>query len=424
MRLCVRKMSELPTNWNWKTLPEMVLEDRHSIKRGPFGGSLKKEIFVSSGYKVYEQKNAIRNDFEIGKYFITKEKYEEMKAFAVKVDDIIISCSGTIGKIAIVPKDAKEGIINQALLKLSFDNKKVRLLYFKYLFESDTVQKNLTKISRGVAIKNVPSVKDLKQIRFPIPESGAEQDLIIEEIETQFTRLDAAIKSLNTIKKKLNVYRKSVLREMFKDKTKVKLEEISLLITKGASPKWQGISYTTDKTGVLFVTSENVRDGYLQVSKDKYVEAKFNEKQKRSILRKGDVLLNIVGASIGRAAIFDDNRTANINQAVALIRLLEQKYQKYLCYFLNSDIAISYYNEQKVDVARANLSLKDVSNIPVPICSVSEAESVVEGIESRFSVIDKLEQTISKALIKAEQLRKSILKSAFEGKLIKYAGDN
>lgn len=396
------------------------------FKRGPFGSSIKKSVCVPKGpntYKLYEQGNVINNDFERDKYYITKEKFEELSHFEIKTGDLLLTCAGTLGKIAIVPENIQQGIINSVLMRIRIDENKVIRNYIYYYFQSPKIQNDISKQSAGVAIKNLFSTRLLKEYTLYLPDIY-EQELIVQEIETQFTRLDATVKALNSIKVKLGTYRNSVLREMFKDKTKVKLEEISLLITKGASPKWQGISYTTDKTGVLFVTSENVRNGYLQVSKDKYVEAKFNEKQKRSILRKGDILLNIVGASIGRVAIFDDNRTANINQAVALIRLSEQKYQKYLCYFLNSYIAISYYNEQKVDVARANLSLKDVSNIPVPICSVSEAESVVEGIESRFSIIDKLEQTINKALIKAEQLRKSMLKSAFEGKLVKYEGDN
>ena len=99
-----------------------------------------------------------------------------------------------------------------------------------------------------------------------------------------------------------------------------RLGELAEIITKGSSPSWQGINYV-DK-GILFVTSENVGDEELLLSKRKFLEQKFNEIQPRSILQKGDILTNIVGASIGRTAIFDlDIKNANINQAVALIRL-------------------------------------------------------------------------------------------------------
>ena len=69
-------MSKLPEGWEIKYLPDIVLNNRHAIKRGPFGSALKKEYFCESGYKVYEQKNAIHNDFTIGNYFVSEQKFK------------------------------------------------------------------------------------------------------------------------------------------------------------------------------------------------------------------------------------------------------------------------------------------------------------------------------------------------------------
>ncbi len=198
----------------------------------------------------------------------------------------------------------------------------------------------------------------------------------------------------------------------------VKLGELSGLITKGASPNWQGFKYVHDCTQVLFITSENVRKNYLDISEPKFLEESFSCKQKNSVLKKGDVLLNIVGASIGRAAVFNFNYNANINQAVALIRPLGNSLSLFLSIYLNSSGAQSFYNLKKVDVARANLSLADVASIPVPVTSNNEIVQIIEEIESRLSVADKLEETISDNLQKAEALRQSILKKAFAGKLL------
>ena len=115
-----------------KTLPEIVMKERNAIKRGPFGGSLKKQDFVEEGYLVYEQKHAIHEDFEYEKYYITKKKYEDMIAFKVIPGDLIVSCSGTLGRIAEVPNNAPEGIINQALLKLSLDQTIMKNKFFVY----------------------------------------------------------------------------------------------------------------------------------------------------------------------------------------------------------------------------------------------------------------------------------------------------
>jgi type I restriction enzyme M protein len=166
------------------TWPIVELESVCDFKRGPFGGSLKKEIFVKSGYKVYEQKHAIQDNFDIGDYYISPDKYEEMKDFALNAGDLIISCSGTMGKIAIVPNQFAPGIINQALLKLTPKLNKVLPLFLKISLESAAIQNDYFQNQLGVAIQNVSSVKVLKQIKISLP-SLDEQKRIAEQIESE-----------------------------------------------------------------------------------------------------------------------------------------------------------------------------------------------------------------------------------------------
>lgn len=162
--------TEKDTKYNTKTLIEITKKEANSIKRGPFGGSLKKEDFVADGYLVYEQRHAIHNDFEYEKYYITEEKYKDMQMFKVKPKDLLISCSGvTLGKIAEVPENAKKGIINQALLKITLDSNIMNNIYFIQYFRSDEVQEKLFSFSRGSGIPNFPSMNEVKKIRFICP---------------------------------------------------------------------------------------------------------------------------------------------------------------------------------------------------------------------------------------------------------------
>ncbi len=145
-------------------------KDKLSLKRGPFGGSLKKEDFVEKGYLVYEQRHAIHNDFDYEKYYITKDKYESMKMFKVRPKDLIISCSGaTLGRIAEIPDNAKEGIINQALLKLTLDNNIILNTFFMQQFRTNEMQNQLFGFSRGAGIPNFPSMTEVKKLKFICP---------------------------------------------------------------------------------------------------------------------------------------------------------------------------------------------------------------------------------------------------------------
>ena len=156
--------------FDMKTLPEIVKDDKNSIKRGPFGGALKKDDFVEEGYLVYEQRHAIHNDFEYAKYYITQEKYEDMIGFKVIPGDLIISCSGvTLGRIAEVPEDAKEGIINQALLKLSLNPHIMKNTFFIQQFRGEEIQDILFGFSRGSGIPNMPSMSEVKAVKFICP---------------------------------------------------------------------------------------------------------------------------------------------------------------------------------------------------------------------------------------------------------------
>ena len=198
----------------------------------------------------------------------------------------------------------------------------------------------------------------------------------------------------------------------------VRLGDLAIQITKGASPNWQGINYVNDPSQVLFVTSENVRENFIDISKPKYVEMAFNEKQPNTILKNGDLLVNIVGASIGRASLFNLNLCANVNQAVSVVRIPAVELRQYISLLLNTHFASIYFSKNAVDVARANLSLVDVANIPVPLCSLNEIAEIQSDVEARLSEVDQLDQTLTTSLQQAEALRQSILKKAFSGQLV------
>jgi len=171
------------------------------FKRGPFGGSLKKEIFVEKGYCVYEQSHAISGQFEPVRYFINHKKFEEMKQFEIKPGDLIMSCSGTMGKVAIVPEQAKAGIINQALLKLT-PSEKIDSEYLKFILEATVFQKALQENTYGAAIKNVASVNTLKKLKIPLPSIDIQKQMAVQRREEDHV-IDANKKLIEMFEQKI-----------------------------------------------------------------------------------------------------------------------------------------------------------------------------------------------------------------------------
>ena len=180
--------------------------------RGPFGGSLKKECFKDSGYAVYEQQNAIYNKFSF-RYYIDEEKYQSLIRFKVNPGDLIMSCSGTIGKVAIIPEDSKEGVINQALLKLT-PHKEIDAHFLKYLMESKYFEEIINANIEGVAIKNIASVAVLKEIKLNIPKVS-EQHKIIIEIDSLKSKADRLQENYDKISQECDSLKQAILRQVF-----------------------------------------------------------------------------------------------------------------------------------------------------------------------------------------------------------------
>jgi type I restriction enzyme S subunit len=189
-----------------------------------------------------------------------------------------------------------------------------------------------------------------------------------------------------------------------------RLDELASLITKGSSPKWQGVNYTENTDDVLFVTSENVGSYELLLDSPKYVEKKFNDIEPRSILSVGDFLMNIVGASIGRTAIYDRDILANINQAVCLIRVTSKNLSSnFLLHFFNSATCLGYMFDKQVDNARPNLSMGNIAKFVIPIPPLAEQQRIVvkidelmalcDQINSRLTAVDKTQRKVADVLV-------------------------
>ena len=158
---------------------KLKLEDVcSSIVRGPFGSALKVENFVKksdSSVKVYEQSNAIQKSASIGTRYISKDHYESLKRFRCMPGDIIMSCSGTIGKLFILPSNAEEGIINQALCKFTLGKYLLPEIFLLYM---NVLINNIE--TKGSGIKNISAVKFIKCLEIPVPSIELQKTLLIE----------------------------------------------------------------------------------------------------------------------------------------------------------------------------------------------------------------------------------------------------
>ena len=182
-----------------------LLDTQNGIRRGPFGSSLKKDSFVKkSDYVVYEQQNAIYDNYET-RYFISKEKYNELIRFNIQPGDFIMSGAGTIGRISMVPDGIKKGVFNQALIRFKVNKDSVNPIYFLKFMQSDMMQKQLTQANPGSAMTNLVPMDELKKWDVIIPslEEQNKISIFINQIDSFITLHQRKLDCLISIKKAL-----------------------------------------------------------------------------------------------------------------------------------------------------------------------------------------------------------------------------
>ncbi|RHC12623.1 restriction endonuclease subunit S, partial [Lachnospira eligens] len=195
-----------------------------------------------------------------------------------------------------------------------------------------------------------------------------------------------------------------------------RLVSLTAIITKGASPKWQGVDYTS--SGTMFITSENVGVETLLLESPKFLSEKINKIQPRSILETHDILTNIVGASIGRTCEYTLVDSANTNQAVAIIRLIAVDMVSYVVKCLNSDYCVNLMFANQVNVARANLSLSSLANFLIPIPPLKEMYRIIAHLDCSLRHISGIQSSEDELRQLILFTKTKILDLAIRGQLV------
>lgn len=437
--------NKLPQGWVECKLEDILSNEKYSIKRGPFGSSLKKTFFVPAGIRVFEQYNPINNDPYWSRYYITESKYKELEAFTAKAGDFLVSCSGTLGKILQLPVDVEMGIINQALLKITVNNNLIDSEFFINLFQSPKFQKNILDNTIGTAIQNIASVKELKKIKILLPPLN-EQKRIVEKIESEFKKIDEGLEHLEQAKEQIKQYRQSVLKSAFEGKltqqnpddesaeillqkinpkasinhndklpqgwVECQLGEVCEVIT-GSTPSTKNDNNYNSKDYPFFKPTDLNAGYFTNDSKDYVSEYAFNRARK---LPKNSVLVTCIGATIGKTGII---RQAGIcNQQINAILPNNYILPELLYWRCTSE---HFQNLIKQTASATTLPILNKSNFEklyIVFMPLNEQKQIVEEIEKRFAVADEVEKVVEQNIEKAKQLKQSILKKAFEGRLV------
>ncbi|MBN1077892.1 restriction endonuclease subunit S [Clostridium botulinum] len=414
---------EVPRNWKFIKFNYILSKDKNSLKRGPFGSAIKKDYFVQSGYKVYEQKNAIYDDMNLGNYYIDENKYRELEAFSVKSGDLIVSCSGTVGKIALIPKGSKEGIINQALLKISLNEEIILKKYFIFLFNSEPFISKIIDNSRGSAIKNIAGTKILKEVAVPIPPLK-EQQRIIERIESLFEKLDNAKELIEEARVGFEKRKSAILEKAFRgeltENWRVKkrvIKEYKTYILKDLLKPMTTIKPNVSEEYFRYIDIDSIDNKNQIVGEPKIVEtAKAPSRASKEVI-KGDILFSTVRPYLKNIAyITEDLEDCIASTGFYICRCKEILDSRFLYMMLCSDKVLNYYTSLMKGDNSPSIRKGEFEGLKINLPSVEEQKEIVRILDKLLEDESKIEE-LTALEDQIELIKKSTLAKAFRGEL-------
>lgn len=286
-------------DWEQRKVTELLKNSSSAMKIGPFGSALKKEYFVEEGIKVYAQENAFTGDFSMGDYFITEDKYKELKSCELYPGDLVISMMGTIGACAIFPKNAEKGIMNSHLLRLQFNNEVIPEYIMYLLRDSVLIRKQIDRLSVGSIMSGLSS-SVVKKLVFPIPKL-AEQKRIVEYLDS----IDRLITLHQRKCEEMKILKKYMLQKMFPQNGQL----VPQIRFSGFTEDWEqrklpefvtffnGLTYTpedVEETGTLVLRSSNVKNGEIVDADNVYVNDKVVTSEN---VQEGDIIVVVRNGS-------------------------------------------------------------------------------------------------------------------------------
>jgi type I restriction enzyme, S subunit len=396
--------------WKVKELGYLLTEQGYI--RGPFGSSLKRGEMVKKGIPVYEQKNAIYNDRSF-RFFITLEKFENLKRFQVKTNDLIISCSGTVGKISIISEDDPKGIISQALLILRPDLEKITLRFLYYFLTSRKGFNLITQVSHGSVQINIAARKIVESIPIPTPPLPEQK-----AIASVLSSLDDKIDLLHRQNKTLEAMAETLFRQWFVEEAQEDWEESNIgkignVIT-GKTPSTKNKKYWGND--IDFITPTDFKNyGKYTGSADRCLSSVGKEKVQNSIIPKDSILVTCIGSDMGKLAVTTKECITNqqINSLIINHSFVSVEYvYQYLksIYPLLRSMALG-------GTTMPIINKTDFSNIEIPI----PTNEYIANFNTTTSIFNKkiLSNTIQ--LRTLEKLRDTLLPKLMSGEVrVKY----
>ncbi|WP_336689855.1 MULTISPECIES: restriction endonuclease subunit S [unclassified Chryseobacterium] len=380
-------------NWQIKKLGEVC-----KLKNG---FAFKSDNYLDNGIPVIRISD-IKDGLIVPRNTVYVSEDSVYDNYIINENEIIVAMSGaTTGKFGIY-KSKEKAYQNQRVGKFDIIDKKQLDNNF-LLHQLHSLKRQIEKDAYGGAQPNISS-KKIEEMEIVLPPLET-QHAIVSKIEELFSELDKGIAELKTAQQQLKTYRQSVLKSAFEGKL------TNENVKNGELPDgWEMVKFNDFsklQRGYDLPLSKII-DGEFPVITSAGINGYHND-----FKAKGPCLTTGRSGSVGNINYVEVEKYWPHN-TVLYVKDFCENYPKFVYYFYKQFNFKSF----SASTAVPTLDRKQLFNENVKRPPLKEQHQIVQEIESRLSVADKMEQSIQESLQKAEALRQSILKKAFSGELV------
>jgi len=359
--------------------------------------------------------------------FLTKEKARQLNCTFLQPNDVLIArMPDPLGRACIFPGDDKPCITAVDVCIVRPSSRIANNRWLMHAVNAVQFRAGIESLQSGSTRKRI-SRSNLAALFLPLPPLP-EQHRIVAKIEELFTRLDAGVEALKKIKAQLKSYRQAVLKYAFEGKLTnrnmvegqlpdgwvwEKIKEITSVLGDGL----HGTPLYSESGEYYFINGNNLSDGRIEIKENtKRVTIEEYKKYKKP-LNENTIFVSING-TLGNTAFYNGEKVI-LGKSACYFNILNTVDKQYVRYCITSQRFIDYAYKHATGSTIKNLGLKAMREFEIPLPpTIEEQKHIVSEIESRLSVCNKIEESIDQSLKQSEKLRQSILKRAFEGKLV------
>ena len=420
---------KLPKNWCWTRIGNYVDYVTDYVANGSFA-SLKANvsIFKDENYALMVKTQDFANGFTKSLTYTDKHGYDFLSKSTLHGGELILSNIGSVGKVFRVPYfDRPMTLASNSVMVKCYNSRDYDWMY--YFLLSPIGFEELKSITTGTAVPKFNKT-DLKTIPLPVPPL-AEQQRIVDRIESLFAKLDEAKEKAQAVVDSFETRKAAILHKAFTGELTAKWRRTHGLLL----DTWKEVAadslfeYVTsgsrgwakyyDESGAVFIRMGNLDHGTIELdfSDIQHVKLPNKAEGQRSRIRKNDILISIT-ADVGMVGLVrNDDFEGYINQHIALARPVMSESAEFIAWYLVSDIGLKQMQEKQRGATKVGLSLNDIRALQLKMPLIEEQNEILKVIKMWIGKEQQSQEAAEAVLDQIDLMKKSILARAFRGEL-------